>query len=152
MLGYLSETQPGAIEPVRSVSGEGWYSTGDVATVDEAGFITIRGRVKRFAKVAGEMVSLEVSERIAATASPNYEHASVAVSEPGRGETILLFTADASLRRERLQQAAREIGAPELAVPRRLIHIPEIPLLGTGKKDYVAINRMAREARTVTFP
>ena len=57
-----------------------------------------------------------------------------------------------SLRRERLQQAAREIGAPELAVPRRLIHIPEIPLLGSGKKDYVAINRMAREARTVTFP
>lgn len=147
MLGYLSETRPGTIEPVRSIFGEGWYSTGDVASVDEAGVITIRGRVKRFAKVAGEMVSLELVERIALAASPDCEHAATAVSEPGRGETIVLFTEDAHLRREGLQQAARDLGAPELAIPRRLIHVDEVPLLGSGKKDYVTLNRMANEAR-----
>jgi acyl-[acyl-carrier-protein]-phospholipid O-acyltransferase/long-chain-fatty-acid--[acyl-carrier-protein] ligase len=58
-----------------------------------------------------------------------------------------LFTEDAHLRRERLQQAAREIGAPELAIPRRVIHVEEVPLLGSGKKDYVTLNRMANDAR-----
>ncbi|HVX66283.1 MAG TPA: AMP-binding protein, partial [Bryobacteraceae bacterium] len=152
MLGYLSEKQPGTIEPVASIYGPGWYSTGDVASVDESGFITIRGRVKRFAKVAGEMVSLELVERIAAAASPDRQHASAAVSEAGRGETILLFTEDPNLRREHLQQAARELGAPELAIPRRLVHLEEMPLLGSGKKDYVTLNRMARESRAVTSP
>lgn len=152
MLGYLKEDEPGAIEPVHSIYGEGWYSTGDVASVDEAGFITIRGRVKRFAKVAGEMVSLELVERIAAAASPDFEHASAAVTEPGRGETIVLFTEDTHLRRERLQQAARDIGAPELAIPRRVIHVTEIPVLGSGKKDYVVLNRMAREASGAPVP
>jgi acyl-[acyl-carrier-protein]-phospholipid O-acyltransferase/long-chain-fatty-acid--[acyl-carrier-protein] ligase len=146
MLGYLKEEEPGTIDPVRSIYGEGWYSTGDVASVDGAGFVTIRGRVKRFAKVAGEMVSLELVERIAAVASPEFEHASAAVTEAGRGETILLFTEDAHLRREQLQQAARAIGAPELAIPRRVIHVKEMPALGSGKKDYVTLNRMAREA------
>jgi acyl-[acyl-carrier-protein]-phospholipid O-acyltransferase/long-chain-fatty-acid--[acyl-carrier-protein] ligase len=150
MLGYLSEKKPGTIEPVTSIYGPGWHSTGDVASVDETGFITIRGRVKRFAKVAGEMVSLELVERIAAVASPDCEHASAAVSEAGRGETILLFTDDRNLRREQLQQAAREIGAPELAIPRRLIHLDELPVLGSGKKDYVTLNRMAREMRAAT--
>ena len=146
MLGYLSNERPGTIEPVRSIFGEGWYSTGDVASVDEAGFITIRGRMKRFAKVAGEMVSLELVERIAAAAAPDFEHASAAVAEAGRGETILLFTEDAALRRDQLQRAARELGAPELAVPRRVIHVEEMPTLGSGKKDYERLNRMAREA------
>ncbi len=152
MLGYLSESKPGTIEPVRSIYGDGWYSTGDVASVDEEGFITIRGRVKRFAKVAGEMVSLELVERIALAASPACEHASAAVSEAGRGETILLFTQDSNLRRDQLQQAARQLGAPELAIPRRVIYLEEIPLLGSGKKDYVTLNRMARDSRVVTSP
>lgn len=147
MLGYLSEEEPGTIQPVRSVFGEGWYSTGDVASVDEAGFVTILGRVRRFAKIAGEMVSLELAERIAAAASPGFEHASAAISESGRGETIVLFTEDPKLDRERLQQASRRLGAPELAVPRRIVHVEEIPCLGSGKKDYIALNRMAREAQ-----
>lgn len=152
MLGYLSDSQPGTIEPVRSKFGEGWYSTGDVAAVDDAGFVTIRGRAKRFAKVAGEMVSLELVERIAKAASPAFEHASAAVRESGRGETILLFTADPHLRREELQQAARELEAPELAIPRRVIHIEEIPALGSGKKDYVELDRLAREAQAQQTP
>ncbi len=145
MLGYLSESRPGRIEPVSSVYGPGWYNTGDVASVDGAGFIRIVGRMKRFAKVAGEMVSLELVERIASLASPAAQHASAAVSESGRGETILLFTEDPRLRREHLQAAAREIGAPELAIPRRIIPIHEIPALGSGKKDYATLGRMARD-------
>jgi acyl-[acyl-carrier-protein]-phospholipid O-acyltransferase/long-chain-fatty-acid--[acyl-carrier-protein] ligase len=144
MLGYLSEEQPGVIQPTRSLFGEGWHNTGDVATVDEAGFISILGRVRRFAKVAGEMVSLELVERIARAASPEFEHASAALAEAGRGETVLLFTEDPNLRREQLQQAARALGAPDLAAPRRVVHVDEIPALGSGKKDYVTLNRMAR--------
>jgi acyl-[acyl-carrier-protein]-phospholipid O-acyltransferase/long-chain-fatty-acid--[acyl-carrier-protein] ligase len=144
MQGYLSEERPGTIEPVRSVFGEGWYNTGDIAEVDDAGFLTIHGRVRRFAKVAGEMVSLELAERIAAEASPECEHASAATREAGRGEIIVLFTEDPHLGREQLQQAAHALGAPELAIPRRIVHLEEIPCLGSGKKDYVALNRMAQ--------
>lgn len=147
MLGYLMEDQPGVIQPTRSLYGEGWHNTGDVAVVDEAGFIRIVGRVRRFAKVAGEMVSLELVERIARAASPEFEHASAAAAEAGRGEVVLLFTEDPKLRREQLQQAARDLGAPELAVPRRIVALDEIPCLGTGKKDYVTLNRMARELK-----
>ena len=143
MLGYLRPD--GSIEPPSSVYGEGWYRTGDVVSVDDEGFVIIVGRVKRFAKVAGEMVSLEVAENIARQASPAAEHAAVAAAGAARGEIIVLFTEDPQLRRERLQQAARDIGAPELALPRKIVYLPRIPLLGTGKKDYVTLARMAAE-------
>jgi acyl-[acyl-carrier-protein]-phospholipid O-acyltransferase / long-chain-fatty-acid--[acyl-carrier-protein] ligase len=145
MLGYLSEHEPGRIDPVASVFGAGWYNTGDLTTVDAAGYIRILGRKKRFAKVAGEMVSLELVERIAATASPHSIHAAVACQEAGRGESVVLFTEDRELRREPLQKAARAMGAPELALPRRIVAVPGMPYLGNGKKDYVTLNRMARE-------
>lgn len=144
MLGYVGEK--GEIEPTRSVFGEGWHNTGDIATVDESGFIAIKGRYRRFAKVAGEMIPLDLVERIAGQASPGFEHASSAAAQAGRGETVVLFTTDAGLTRERMQQAARELGAPELALPKRIVHLEEIPCLGNGKKDYVTINQMARSA------
>jgi acyl-[acyl-carrier-protein]-phospholipid O-acyltransferase/long-chain-fatty-acid--[acyl-carrier-protein] ligase len=152
MLGYMLEQQPGVIQPVRSSFGERWYNTGDVASIDSNGFIRILGRVKRFAKVAGEMVPLDLAERLAYIASPHAEHAAVAVPESGRGELLLLFTEDKDLRRERLLEAARQIGAPELAVARHIIHLEEIPALGSGKKDYVTLNRMAREPKSQPAP
>jgi acyl-[acyl-carrier-protein]-phospholipid O-acyltransferase/long-chain-fatty-acid--[acyl-carrier-protein] ligase len=100
--------------------------------------------MKRFAKVAGEMVSLETPEAIAAAASPKARHAAVAAPEPGRGEVIVLYTEDPALKRDALKQAARELGLPELAVARRIVHLKPLPLLGNGKKDYVALERMAR--------
>jgi acyl-[acyl-carrier-protein]-phospholipid O-acyltransferase/long-chain-fatty-acid--[acyl-carrier-protein] ligase len=145
MLGYLSE-ETGEIVPVSSIYGPGWYNTGDVASVDEDGFVTIIGRVRRFAKVAGEMVSLELVERIALAASPEFQHASAAVLEPGRGEIVVLFTEDPHLTREHLQRAAHSLGAPELAIPRRIVHLAEIPCLGSGKKDYVTLSRLAQGA------
>jgi acyl-[acyl-carrier-protein]-phospholipid O-acyltransferase/long-chain-fatty-acid--[acyl-carrier-protein] ligase len=144
MLGYLRESAPGKLEPPSSIFGPGWYPTGDVVTIDEAGFITVRGRMKRFAKVAGEMVSLETPEAIAAAASPRARHAAVAAPEPGRGEVIVLYTEDPALKRDALKQAARELGLPELAVARRIVHLKPLPLLGNGKKDYVTLERLAR--------
>jgi acyl-[acyl-carrier-protein]-phospholipid O-acyltransferase/long-chain-fatty-acid--[acyl-carrier-protein] ligase len=146
MLGYLRG--PGQIEPVRSEFGDGWYDTGDVATLED-GFIALHARMKRFAKVAGEMVSLELVERIAGTVRPQATHAAVAVRESGRGETIVLFTEDRTLSRDDLRAAWRSAGAPEVAVPRRVVSLDKLPLLGNGKKDYVTLGRMAHEEALV---
>ena len=150
MLGYLKVDQPGVIQPPSSTYGAGWYNTGDIVSIDEAGYVTIQGRMRRFAKIAGEMVSLEVVERIAALAQPKFEHASTALKDPQRGEMIVLLTPDRDLRREQLQAAARELGAPELAVPRRILYIDKLPMLGNGKKDYVTIGKLAEQMTQAT--
>jgi acyl-[acyl-carrier-protein]-phospholipid O-acyltransferase/long-chain-fatty-acid--[acyl-carrier-protein] ligase len=144
MLGYLKEDRPGEIQPPQSEFGEGWYNTGDIVSMDGR-FVALEGRIRRFAKVAGEMVSLELVERIAATAQPKFLHASATLKDSARGEMIILFTADPGLKRDSLQAAAREMGAPEIAIPRRVIHLEKLPLLGNGKKDYVTLGRMAAE-------
>jgi acyl-[acyl-carrier-protein]-phospholipid O-acyltransferase/long-chain-fatty-acid--[acyl-carrier-protein] ligase len=151
MLGYLKDDQPGIIQPPHSAEyGTGWYDTGDVVGIQDY-FVQIRGRIRRFAKVAGEMVSLEVVEKIAAAAQPHRQHAAVAIKDPTRGEVIVLFTEDATLRRDQLQAAAREIGAPELAIPKKIVPIEKIPVLGTGKKNYVALNQMAKQGAEVAL-
>jgi acyl-[acyl-carrier-protein]-phospholipid O-acyltransferase/long-chain-fatty-acid--[acyl-carrier-protein] ligase len=135
---------PGKISPFESTFGEGWYNTGDVVTVDADRFVSIRGRAKRFAKIAGEMISLEVVEGLAVKAAPAFAHTAVAIPDAAKGELIVLYTTDASLSQERLAQQAKDGGLPQLAVPRRVVTVPAIPLLGTGKTDYVTLNAMAR--------
>lgn len=144
MLGYLRAGRPGVVDAPSSEVGPGWYNTGDVVSIED-GFVRIVSRVKRFAKVAGEMVSLEIAERLAAAASPSFRHAAVAQSEGRRGESIVLFTDDRSLRREALVDAAARTGAPDFAVPRRIVPIPKLPLLGNGKFDYVTLHSMAEQ-------
>ena len=145
MSGYLRFEKPGVLETPTSSVGEGWYETGDVVELDDDGFVKIVGRVKRFAKVAGEMVSLEAVEKLALAAS-SASHAASTQPDPTRGETILLFTTDRSLSREKLQAAARDGGWPEIAVPRRIIAVDALPLLGTGKIDYVTLKAWAEKA------
>ena len=145
MSGYLRFEKPGVLETPTSSVGEGWYETGDVVELDDDGFVKIVGRVKRFAKVAGEMVSLEAVEKLALAAS-SASHAASTQPDPTRGETILLFTTDQSLSREKLQAAARDGGWPEIAVPRRIIAVDALPLLGTGKIDYVTLKTWAEKA------
>ncbi len=142
MLGYLRHDNPGVIQPPQSEFGPGWYDTGDLADIDADGFLHILGRLKRFAKVAGEMVSLEVVERIAATASPKRAHAAIARKDATRGEVLVLYSEDRELRRADLVEAARSMGAPEVAVPRKIEYIEKLPRLGTGKIDYVSLDRM----------
>jgi len=145
MKGYLLHEQPGVLQWPASIR-PGWYSTGDIVSVDEDDFVHIRGRVKRFAKIAGEMISLEVVERIATAASPGFIHAASTRSDAAKGEAIVLFTTDSALQREQLGSAARSLGAPELAVPRSIQVVAEIPVLGTGKTDYVRLRNLAESA------
>ncbi len=144
MSGYLLYDSPGQLQPpTSSVKGKGWYETGDIVEIDDDGFVKILGRVKRFAKVAGEMVSLEVVEQMANTASPGKAHAATTVSSLKRGEVILLYTEDPELRRDRLQAVAREGGIAEVAVPRHVQHVAKLPRLGSGKVDYVTLKETA---------
>ena len=143
MLGYYLFDNPGVIQALKAERGEYWYNTGDIVEIDSDGFVFIKGRVKRFAKVAGEMVSLETVENIAYHASPEYQHASTTQADTQRGENVVLYTTDPELNRERLSNSAKAIGSPELAIARKLIVIAELPLLGTGKTDYVLLKQMA---------
>jgi acyl-[acyl-carrier-protein]-phospholipid O-acyltransferase/long-chain-fatty-acid--[acyl-carrier-protein] ligase len=143
MSGYYFYEQPGLLHPPRSEVGMGWYNTGDVVHIDADGYVTIVGRVKRFAKIAGEMVSLELIERIAYNASPQHKHAATVEQVSGGGESTLLFTTDAALDRMALVRSAHGIGAQERAVARRIVKVASLPLLGSGKTDYVTLTRMA---------
>lgn len=145
MKGYLLYDKPGVIQPPQSIEA-GWYSTGDIVAIDADDFVHIRGRVKRFAKIAGEMVSLETVERIAAQAAPGFVHAASSRPDASKGEAIVLFTTSLDLPRDRLSAAAKVLGSPEIAVPRDIRTISEIPLLGSGKVDYVRLKELAATA------
>ncbi len=145
MSGYYRYEHPAELEPPASSLGPGWYATGDVVETDADGFIRIVGRLKRFAKVGGEMVALDSVEAIARAASAQGQHAAMSVVDEARGECIVLYTTDASLSRERLAAAARDLGQPEIALPRRIHVLEAIPVLGSGKVDYMALKARRAE-------
>lgn len=142
MKGYLHADRPGVVQPPQ----DGWHDTGDIVEIDADGFIRIVGRVKRFAKVAGEMIPLGLVEELASLADPDATHAAVALPDAKRGERIVLATTSAVLARDALVAVARGRGAPEIAIPRDILRIAAVPLLGTGKTDYPAVTRFAAEA------
>jgi acyl-[acyl-carrier-protein]-phospholipid O-acyltransferase / long-chain-fatty-acid--[acyl-carrier-protein] ligase len=142
MLGYYLYDKPGVLQPPRSLFGAGWHCTGDVIDVDAEGVIAVVGRVRRFAKIAGEMVSLDKVEEIARWASPAAQHAAVLWTQAAGGETCVLFTTDAQLTRQALALAARRLGLQDLAVARHLVYLAELPVLGSGKTDYVTLQNV----------
>lgn len=146
MMGYFVSDQPGQLQAASSDFGLGWHCMGDVVTVDADGYVSVLGRLKRFAKVAGEMVALELVERLARACSPDHQHAATVALMPDRGETTVLFTTDPALDRARLHHAARSIGAQDLAVARTIVHVTELPVLGSGKTDYVRLSDLARKS------
>lgn len=143
MSGYLCSDRPGELVPPRSEAGIGWHDTGDIVEIDAEGFVTVIGRTRRFAKIAGEMVSLDAVERVAYHASPQHRHAAVLACGPVHGEGICLFTTDRTLDRASLMRAARECSVSHLAAPRSIHGVDELPQLGNGKTDYVALTASA---------
>jgi acyl-[acyl-carrier-protein]-phospholipid O-acyltransferase/long-chain-fatty-acid--[acyl-carrier-protein] ligase len=145
MLGYYMPDAPCVLQPPL----DGWHDTGDIVTIDDEGFIEIRGRAKRFAKIAGEMVSLPAVEGYAGKAFPGFDHAVVARPDAKKGEQLVLFTTSTDATTKAFQTWARANGVTELALPREIRTIDAIPVLGTGKTDYVTLERMGREAMVV---
>lgn len=145
MKGYLFHGADEIAPPWTEARGAGWYDTDDVVTVDEDGFVSIIGRVKRFAKLGGEMVSLAAVEELASRAWPDAVHAAVTLSDARKGEQIVLLTEQADAERKRLVEAARRGGYSELMVPRRVVPVESVPLLGSGKIDYRAAGILAAE-------
>ncbi len=121
----------------------GWHDTGDVVQLSDDRWVRILGRVKRFAKIGGEMVSLTAAEDLATSIWPDSRHAVVSMPDPRKGERLVLITDRQGADSASLTAHAQVIGAPELAVPRKIIIAAEVPVLGTGKTDYVAVQRMA---------
>jgi acyl-[acyl-carrier-protein]-phospholipid O-acyltransferase/long-chain-fatty-acid--[acyl-carrier-protein] ligase len=144
MAGYLSADEPG-----RLIAPEGgWHDTGDIVAIDD-GFIVIKGRAKRFAKLGGEMVSLAAVESMVAGLWPGHNHVVVSLPDPRKGEQLVLVSENPNADRAALQAVAKEQGFPELWVPRAILVTGSIPVLGNGKIDYGATRELAASRRSL---
>ncbi len=144
MLGYLLHGEDG-IRPPATARGTGWHDTGDIAQIDEDGFISILGRAKRFAKIGGEMVSLTMVEELAMQTWPDFNHAAVSLPDERKGEKIVLVTDKQDATRKEIQHMARRLKYAELAIPRKVVLAEALPVLGTGKTDYITLTQKALE-------
>jgi acyl-[acyl-carrier-protein]-phospholipid O-acyltransferase / long-chain-fatty-acid--[acyl-carrier-protein] ligase len=142
MTGYLSAAAPGTID----APPEGWYDTGDIVSVDAEGYVRILGRAKRFAKIAGEMVSLGAVEQLAASLWPEFRHAALALADARKGEQVVLLTDNPAASVEAIIAEARRRRIAEIMVPRVVIAVATVPVLGTGKTDYPAARAAAEAA------
>ncbi|HEY8564123.1 MAG TPA: acyl-[ACP]--phospholipid O-acyltransferase [Beijerinckiaceae bacterium] len=140
MMGYLRAENPGVLEPPM----EGWHDTGDIVTLDAQGFITIKGRAKRFAKIGGEMISLAAVETLAADCWPGALSAVATQPDPRKGERLVLITEARGATRSAFQAHAKGKGASELMIPAEVVVVDKVPVLGSGKLDYVGVTALVR--------
>jgi acyl-[acyl-carrier-protein]-phospholipid O-acyltransferase/long-chain-fatty-acid--[acyl-carrier-protein] ligase len=142
MKGYLKSDQPGILQPTDNQ----WHDTGDVVTIDEEGYLWIKGRVKRFAKIAGEMVSLTRVETFIQTACPEKNHSVISLPDAKRGEKLVLVTEDSELNRKLLRVWGKQQNINELMIPKEVVYCETIPLLGSGKVNWPEVTRIAEAA------
>ncbi len=141
MLGYLRVENPGVLDPPAG----GWHDTGDIVTIDKQGFVTIKGRAKRFAKIAGEMISFAAVEALAGELWPDAISAVGSVPDARKGERLIMVTQQKGATRPEFQAFARAHGASELMTPAEIVYVEKLPLLGTGKIDNMAVTRLIKE-------
>ncbi len=146
MMGYLKVDQPGVLQPPPHDPDGTWHDTGDIVAMDGEGYLVILGRAKRFVKIAGEMVSLGAVEELAQRCWPGFMHAAVALPDPRKGEQIVLATTHPAPQPEELRAQARTEGHTDLMVPKEIHPLSALPLLGTGKTDYVTLQRLINRA------
>jgi acyl-[acyl-carrier-protein]-phospholipid O-acyltransferase/long-chain-fatty-acid--[acyl-carrier-protein] ligase len=148
MLGYLRAENPGVLDPPE----QGWHDTGDIVAIDGDGFITIKGRAKRFAKIGGEMISLSAVEQLAAELWPDAMSGATTVPDARKGERLILVTTKSDPKRSDFLAFARSRGASEMMVPTEVLILEKLPLLGSGKIDNVALTNFVRERANVETP
>ena len=141
MLGYLKTSNQGVIEP----PPEGWHDTGDIVTIDAEGFVTVKGRAKRFAKIGGEMISLAAVEALAAELWPGALSAVAAIPDPRKGEKLVLITQQPGAKRLDFQAFAKSKGVAELMIPAEILVVGKLPVLGSGKIDYVGVTNLVHD-------
>jgi len=129
---------------------DGWYVTGDIATIDEDGFVKITDRLSRFSKIGGEMVPHgKVEEALHEAAGSGIQvFAVTGIPDEKKGEALaVLYTLDKTKIPGVLEKLAAQ-GLPTLFIPKkdRFLKVPAIPLLGSGKVDLRAIRQKAVEA------
>jgi len=142
MLGYLRR---GQITPPSTERGNGWYDTGDIVRIDEDGFIWILGRAKRFAKIGGEMVSLAAVEELVQRTWPRKHHAVLSFPDARKGEELVLLTEYGEAKRQPLLERAKIEGVSAISLPRKILVVHRLPLLGNGKVDYIAARAWAQK-------
>jgi acyl-[acyl-carrier-protein]-phospholipid O-acyltransferase/long-chain-fatty-acid--[acyl-carrier-protein] ligase len=138
MSGYLNDNS-GVLEAPPG----GWHDTGDIVSIDEDGYVRLLGRAKRFAKIGGEMISLSAVEDLAAAVWPERWRAAVSVPDARKGERLVLVLEGGPVEAATLLAHAQSVGAPEIAAPRKIVNVAAPVLLGTGKTDYAAVQRIA---------
>ena len=145
MRGYYLADSPAQLSPVPSQIGAPWYDTGDLAKLESNGMLRILGRQKRFAKVGGEMVSLELTEHLARLIDNEGQHAAVAISDVHKGERIILITTNSTLDRSQFAMRAKIETIPEIVLPKAFVVVEALPLLGSGKLDLAALTKLAMQ-------
>ena len=145
MLGYLLADNPGMLVLPESIYGKGWHDTGDIVNVDNEGFISIRGRSKRFAKVGGEMISLTAVEQLAINAWPDAHHAAISIVDAKKGEQIILVTTQKQAVISDLIAASP--GISNISIPKKILIVDSIPVMATGKINYPAVLNLTNELK-----
>jgi acyl-[acyl-carrier-protein]-phospholipid O-acyltransferase/long-chain-fatty-acid--[acyl-carrier-protein] ligase len=140
MAGYYFADNPGVLSPPE----DGWHDTGDIVAFDADGFMSIKGRAKRFAKIGGEMVSLAAVEAIADSLWPDAFSVVVAQPDPKKGEKLVMLTDNEQASRDDFIKALRAAGGAELMIPAKIL-VGNVPILGSGKVDFVGAEKVIAE-------
>ena len=145
MMGYIMPDNPGVLVPLEG----GWYHTGDVVDIDEIGFVFIKDRIKRFAKIGGEMVSLNAVDEMVrnayARSGAEYSYGVVSVPHESKGEQIVLVTNNKDVTQDGLHSFIRSNGMSELYLPRIILYHDSLPVFATGKADNVTLKKQVLE-------
>jgi len=144
MQGYIKSEKPGVLQPPL----DKWYDTGDIVDVDDEGFVKILGRAKRFAKIAGEMVSLTAVETVLEKLYPGALQGIVTVPDEMKGEQLVLITDRENANMPEIRAFFKESGLSELWVPKQVVYMATPPVTGTGKFDYLTAEKMMKEQQS----